>query len=105
MTEAELKKMTVKQLREIAEEKTKLTGIKTMKKDKLIEEMIVALEIEVSKKVTGEVVKDKIGAKKEINRLKHKRNDLEKGDSTNKKQLANIRRRIRNLKRMIRNAS
>ena len=102
MTVAELKKMTVKQLREYAAEHTELTGLSGMKKEQLVETLIEALGLETKKKVTGDALKDKKSSKNEILRLKQKKEELLASAKKNAQQLKNIRRRIRNLKRNMR---
>ena len=103
MKEADLKKMTVKQLRELATEKTDLTGLSGMKKEMLVKAMIDKLGVDSSKKVAGEALKNKQAAKKEIVRLKRKKQELLKfGAKKNPQQLRNIRRRARSLKRHLR---
>ena len=102
MSEEELKKMTVKQLKELAAEKTDLTGLSGMKKEVLIKALIEKLHVEAPKKVTGAALKDKQTAKIEIRRLKQKKQELLRAASRNPQQLRNVRRRVRNLKRFIR---
>lgn len=106
MTEAELKKMTVKQLRELANEKTDLTGLSGMKKEALVVALVEKLDIkkEVEKAGAG-TLKDKQTAKNEIQRLKQKRTELLQAEVKSKKQMRNIRRRVRKLKRSIRRVS
>ena len=100
MTEAELKKMTVKQLRALASEKTDLTGLSGMKKEELVAALIEKLGVKKEvKKAGAEALKDEQTAKKEIKRLKQKRKELLQAKTKNKKQMRNIRRRVRKLKR------
>lgn len=109
MTEAELKKMTVKRLRDLAAEKTEIQGLTGMKKEELVSALIEELKIKIEKEAPPaekkEVVLDSKSAKKEITRLKQKKSDLLGGKSLNSKQLKNIRRRMRNLKRIMRKVS
>jgi len=103
MTEEELRKMTVKDLRKIAAEQTELSGITGMKKDVLIEALVKELNIKQAKKqATGKALDDKISTKREILRLKQKKDDLLKQKSKKPAQLKNIRRRVRNLKKHLR---
>lgn len=102
MTEAELRKMTVKQLRELAAEKTDIAGITGMKKEELVTALIGKLGIDISKKVTDEALKDKKSAKKEVFRLKQKKQEVLQGKTKNIQQLRNIRRRVGKLKRYLR---
>jgi len=106
MTEAELKKMTVKQLRALASEKTDLTGMSGMKKEELVVALVEKLGIKKEVKKAGtEAPKDKQATKKEIKRLKQKRNELFQANTKNRKQLRNIRRRVRKLKKNLRKVS
>ena len=105
MTYAELKKMTVKQLREFAKDKTELTGLSSMKKDELLNTLAGELERKEPKKESAKGKKDPRATKNEIIRLKQKKEDLLQAKSKNPKQLRNVRRRIRNLKRIMRKVS
>ncbi len=110
MTESELKKMTVKQLKEYASEHTKLSGMSGMKKDALVSAIIDELGIDEPGKELSKVEKkkglnDKGAIKIEILRLKQKKSELQEQDVNNSNQFRNIRRRIRNLKRKIQKVS
>lgn len=109
MTEAELKKMTVKQLRDLATGKTEIQGLTGMKKEELVNALMEELKIKIGEKdpvaEKKAVVLDSKSAKNEIMRLKQKISDLLGGKSSNPKQLKNIRRRVRNLKRIMRKVS
>ena len=105
MKDAELKKMTVKQLRELAAEKTELTELSSMKKDELLIALAGELERKEPKKESGKGEKDPKATKNEIIRLKQKKEKLLQAKSKNPKQLRNVRRRIRNLKRIMRKVS
>lgn len=101
MTEADLKKMTVKDLKALAAEKTELTGVTDMRKDALIEAIIKELGIEKeTKKVAADAINNKMAAKKEILRLKQKKEELLNSSKATPRQLKNIRRRVRSLKRL-----
>ncbi|MFC1564118.1 Rho termination factor N-terminal domain-containing protein [candidate division KSB1 bacterium] len=106
MKESELIKMTVKQLRELAKEDTKISGVTAMKKEQLVEALVTERDVEVVR--TKKIRKMDLSpdqAKAEILRLKQKKEELEKSKNMNKKQLKNIIRRVRNLKRLLRNVS
>ena len=106
MKESELTKMTVKQLRELAKEKTDASGVTAMKKDQLIDLLVTERDVEVVRtKKVKKMDLNRDQAKAEILRLKQKKEELEKSKDLNKKQLKNIMRRVRNLKRLIRNVS
>lgn len=109
MTEAELKKMTVKQLRDLATEKTEVKGLKGMKKDELVSTLMENLGISSEEKAPAAEKKavelDGKSSKNEIMRLKQKQTDLLGGKSKNPEQMKNIRRRIRSLKRKMRKVS
>ena len=100
MTEEELRKMTVKQLREFAAANMKLVGITGMKKEVLLDAMMAELGIEKAKHTGGEKIDDRISAKKEIARLKQKKQELLKTGVKNPEQMRNIRRRVRKLKKL-----
>ncbi len=100
MKTSELKKMTVKQLRELAKDDSSIIGATAMKKDELVEALSEEDDTVQEKGTSGPISKDQ--AKSEIVRLKDKMARLSEGDSKNVKQLKNIRRRIRNLKRNLR---
>jgi len=109
MTEAELKQMTVKQLRDLATEKTEISGVKGMKKDELVSSLIENLDISTdeSAPATGKksVKLDSKSSKKEIMRLKQKQTELLSSKAKNPGQMKNLRRRIRSLKRIMRKVS
>ena len=114
MTEPELKKMTVKKLREFASKNTELSDISGLKKDALITAIVEALGVDApkkqtskdeSKKETGKKLSKKKEIKIEIVRLKQKKEELLKQKTKKSGQIRNIRRRVRNLKRMSRRVS
>ncbi len=105
MTEPELKKMTVKKLREFASKNTELSGISGLKKDALITAIVEALGVDAPKKQTGKKLSKKKEIKIEIVRLKQKKEELLKQKTKKSGQIRNIRRRVRNLKRMSRRVS
>jgi hypothetical protein len=103
-TYEELHKMTVAQLREVAEgiDHEAVRGFSTMHKDELLPALCTALDIEAHEhhKVIG-IDKKKIKA--QIRDLKTQRSAaLEAGDHA---ELKKVRRRIRGLKRKIRKAT
>ena len=106
MTEAELKKMTVKQLRVLASEKTDLAGLSGMKKDALVVALVEKLGVTKEVKKAGtDALKNKQAAKNEIKRLKQKKQEFLQEKTLNKKQMRNIRRRVRRLKKNLRKVS
>ncbi|MFC1556805.1 Rho termination factor N-terminal domain-containing protein [candidate division KSB1 bacterium] len=122
MTESyeELQKMTVKALREFAQENTGIVGVTGLKKDQLIDAICEDLEIEKTpdtarkdekKPVSQKAKKSKVdlsnkqSAKQEILRLKEKKTALMQDKTKNYRQLKNIRRRIRRIKMEIRKVS
>jgi hypothetical protein len=100
MTEEELHTMTVKQLREFAVANTKLVGVTGMKKEELLDALMAELGIEKSKHIGGGNITDKKSAKKEIARLKQKKQTLLRSSAVSSKQLRNIRRRVHKLKKI-----
>ena len=116
----ELQKMTVKALREFAQENTAIVGVTGLKKDQLIDAICEDLEIEKTpdtarkdekKTVSQKAKKSKVdlskkqSAKQEILRLKEKKTALMQDKTKNYRQLKNIRRRIRRIKMEIRKVS
>lgn len=104
LTEQEMKKMTVKDLREWAKENSKLVGVSGMKKDELIGNLMEEFGIEPEDKKVSSLA-NKADLKTEVKRLKDKMDILLQEENKNSNQLKNIRRRIRNLKRDMRTAS
>lgn len=99
----ELKHMNVKDLRDIAAglDDEAVQGYTQMNKDHLLESLCHALNIDMF--VHHEVVGvDKARIKREIRRLKKKRDRLIR--EKDKKELKNVRRRIHDLKRKLRKA-
>jgi len=105
LTEQEMRKMTVKDLRVWAQENTALVGVTSMKKDLLVEALMEELGIETEKKKAKLDVKDRQATKNEILRLKEKQQKLLEEKTKNPDQLKNIRRRIRRLKKELRKVS
>ena len=116
----ELQKMTVKALREFAQENTAIVGVTGLKKDQLIDAICEELGIEKTldaarkdekKTVSQKAKKSKVdlskkqSAKQEILRLKEKKTALMQDKTKNYRQLKNIRRRIRRIKMEIRKVS
>jgi len=99
----ELKHMNVKDLRDIAAglDDEAMQGYTQMNKDHLLESLCHALNIDMF--VHHEVVGvDKAKIKREIRRLKKKRDRLIR--EKDKKELKKVRRRIHDLKRKLRKA-
>jgi hypothetical protein len=97
----DLQKMTVKKLREEAQEKTQITGTSGMKKDELVDALAEALGIEKpkkEKKVAAARSKDVV--KGEIKKYKDLRAKALEGND--KKQLKVVRFHIKRLKRELR---
>lgn len=105
MNASELKKMTVKELKDLAAEKSGETDTSSMKKDDLVELLSDEEDSKPAKKKNAakksEPVKlTKELAKSEIRRLKKRQAEVSSGSANSK----NIQRRVRNLKRFIRSA-
>jgi len=99
----ELKHMKVSELREIASDldDDAIEGYTQMNKDHLLENLCHALEIDMF--VHHEIVGiDKAQVKREIRRLKKKRDKYI--EDKNKHELKRVRRRIHDLKRKLRKA-
>jgi hypothetical protein len=96
----QLSKMTVAQLREIAQgvESEELKGFSTMHKEKLLPLLCKALHIEVPHHHVEGI--DKTGIKQQIRALKAKRDAAIQRKET--AELQTIRRQIHNLKRELR---
>ena len=107
MNTSELKMMTVKELKDLAAEKTDAEGITSMKKDELVDLLsdgeespspVKKSSVKKSSKTPPKLTKEI--AKSEIKRLKNKQAEISSGSPNSK----NIQRRVRNLKRFIRSA-
>ena len=99
-TFADLKKMNVAQLREVAKAEG-VEGYTQLNKEHLLEKICHDLHIDMH--VHHEIIGvDKAGLKKQIKELKKKRDEAI--DAKNKEELKNVRRQIKKLKNKLRQA-